>query len=39
VVSIENFVSVSVEGKVAHIQAIAIGGQTLDEFDIESPVR
>jgi hypothetical protein len=39
VVSIENFVSVSVEGKVAHIQAIAIDGRILDEFDIESPVR
>lgn len=38
-VSIENFVSVSVNGKVAHIQAIAIDGRTLDEFDIESPIR
>jgi len=39
IVSIENFVSVSVNGKVAHFQAIAIDGKTLDEFDIESPVR
>jgi hypothetical protein len=39
VVSIENFVSVSVNGKVAHFQAIAIDGRTLDEFDIESPAR
>ena len=39
VVSIENFVSVAVNGKVAHFQAIAIDGKTLDEFDIESPVR
>jgi 3',5'-cyclic AMP phosphodiesterase CpdA len=39
VVSIENFVSVSVNGKTAHFQAIAIDGTTLDEFDIESPVR
>src|SRR5437660_932062 len=39
VVSIENFVNVSVTGKVAHLQAIAIDGRTLDEFDIESPIR
>jgi len=32
-------VSVSVNGKVVHFQAIAIDGRTLDEFDIESPVR
>jgi hypothetical protein len=38
-VSVENFVSVAVNGKVAHFQAIAIDGKTLDEFDIESPVR
>jgi hypothetical protein len=36
VVSIENFVSVAVSGKAAHLQAIAIDGRTLDEFDIES---
>jgi len=39
VVSIENFVSVSVNGKNAHFQAIAIDGRTLDEFDIEFPVE
>jgi len=39
VVSVENFVSVSVDGKVAHIEAIAIDGRTLDQFDIESPIR
>jgi len=33
VVSIENFLSVSVTGKTAHFQAIAIDGRTLDEFD------
>jgi len=38
VASIENFVTVSVDGKVAHVQAIAIDGRILDEFDIESPV-
>ena len=39
VVSIENFVSVAVNGKTARFQAIAIDGRTLDEFDIESPIR
>jgi hypothetical protein len=39
VASIENFVSVSVNGKVAHLQAIAIDGRTLEEFDLESPIR
>jgi acid phosphatase type 7 len=39
VASIENFVGVDVKGKVAHFKAIAIDGKTLDEFDIESPVR
>lgn len=34
VVSVENFVSVSVNGKTAHFQAIAIDGTVLDEFDI-----
>ena len=31
--------SVSVSGKAAHVQAVAIDGGTLDEFDIESPIR
>ena len=35
-VSIENFVNVSVNGKSAHFQAIAIDGRTLDEFGIEN---
>jgi hypothetical protein len=34
--SIENFVNVSVNGKSAHFQAIAIDGRTLDEFGIEN---
>jgi len=36
---IENFVSVSVNGKTAHFTAISIDGSTLDDFEIESPVR
>src|SRR3954470_9664450 len=35
VFSIENFVNVAVNGKVVHLQAIAIDGRTLDEFDLE----
>jgi hypothetical protein len=35
VVSIENFVTVGVSDKVARVQAIAIDGQTLDEFEIQ----
>ena len=38
VVSIENFVKVSVADKRVHIQAIAIDGQTLDEFEIHGGV-
>jgi acid phosphatase type 7 len=34
VVSIENFVTVDVDGKTAHVKAISIDGTTLDEFDI-----
>src|SRR4030081_1568688 len=34
VVSIENFVSVSVQGKSAHVRAIAVDGHVLDEFDM-----
>jgi hypothetical protein len=39
VTSVENFVGVSVNGKTAHFEAIAIDGSKLEEFDIESPVR
>src|SRR5438477_5534306 len=38
VAKIENFVSVSVNGKSAHFTAISIDGSTLDDFEIESPV-
>ena len=34
VVSVENFVSVRMDGKSMHVQAIAIDGRTLDEFEI-----
>jgi hypothetical protein len=37
VVSIENFVSVSVTGKTAHFQAIYINGKPLDEFEPKNP--
>jgi hypothetical protein len=36
---IENFVKVSVDGKTAHFQAIAIDGRTLDEFDIHGSAQ
>ena len=36
VVSIENFVTVSVNGKVAKAQAISIDGKVLDEFELRS---
>jgi hypothetical protein len=32
--SIENFVSIKVDEKRVHFQAIAIDGRTLDEFDL-----
>jgi predicted phosphodiesterase len=35
-VSIENFVNVSVKGKTAHFQAIAIDGSTIDDFSIDT---
>jgi hypothetical protein len=35
---IENFVSVAVNGKTAHLSAISIEGRTLDDFEIETPV-
>ena len=34
---IENFVSVSVNGKTAHFTAISIDGTTLDDFEVRSP--
>ena len=34
---IENFVTVSVNGKTAHLTAISIDGRTLDDFEIEAP--
>jgi len=39
IASIENFVKVSVDGKAAHFQAIAIDGQTLDDFVIQAVAR
>jgi 3',5'-cyclic AMP phosphodiesterase CpdA len=36
VVKIENFLTVSVQGKKAHIEAIAIDGKKLDEMDIQA---
>ena len=33
-VSVENFVSIAVNGKVARVQAIAVDGSKLDEFEI-----
>jgi len=36
VVKIENFVTVSVQGKKAHIEAISIDGKKLDEMEIQS---
>ena len=34
VASVENFVSVTVDGKVAHVQVIAIDGKVLDDFEL-----
>jgi hypothetical protein len=39
VVSIENFVEVSVDGRTAHFRAIAIDGSTLDEFEIHGSAQ
>ena len=36
---IENFVKVSVDGKTAHFQAIAIDGRTIDEFEIHGSAQ
>ena len=38
VVSIENFVSVTVSGKSAKVQAIDINGKVLDEFEFRATV-
>jgi acid phosphatase type 7 len=38
VARIENFVSVSVNGKTARFQTIAIDGSTIDDFEIKSPM-
>jgi hypothetical protein len=35
VVSTEHFVTIGVDGKVARLQAIAVDGSTLDEFEIK----
>lgn len=37
VASIENFVTVSVDGESVHVQAIDINGNTVEEFDIAPP--
>ena len=39
VATIENFVSVIVDEAGAHVQAVAIDGRTLDEFDIHEVTR
>ena len=36
VISTENFVTVSINGKTAHFEAIAIDDHKLDEFEIQS---
>lgn len=39
VASIENFVSVSVDGKTAHVQVITIDGKVLDDFEFHSSAQ
>jgi len=39
VASIENFVSVSVEGKTAHVQVITIDGKVLDDFEFHGAAQ
>ncbi len=39
VISIENFVMVSVNGKTAHVKAVDIDGNTLEEFDIRGSAQ
>ena len=37
VMSIENFVAFSVDGKTAHVQTISIDGKVIDDFEIQAP--
>ncbi len=37
VMSVENFVSVHVEGKTAHVQTVSIDGTVIDDFEIHAP--
>ncbi len=39
VMSIENFVSVSVNGKTAHVRTISIDGKVIDDFEIQAPAQ
>jgi hypothetical protein len=39
VMSIENFVSVHVAGKTAHVRVIAIDGKVIDEFDLQGSAQ
>ena len=39
VASIENFVSVSVDGKTAHVQVITIDGKILDDFELHGSAQ
>jgi hypothetical protein len=36
VMSIENFVAISVNGKVAKVEAVAVDGKTIDQFEIRA---
>jgi acid phosphatase type 7 len=37
--SVENFVAVSVDGEIAHVQTIAVDGRMVDSFEIKAPGR
>lgn len=37
VVSIENFITFSVNGRVVHVQTISIDGKVIDDFEIQAP--
>jgi hypothetical protein len=39
VVSVENFVSFSVNGKTIHVQTISIDGKVIDDFELRAPGR
>ena len=39
VASVENFVDVSVDGKTAHVQAITIDGNVIDDFELHSSAQ